>query len=112
MKYVYMATWRYQSSVGLITTENWYDVHNRPFTGKVEPMIRIFEFLEDAIAFYSEFGFTFTAVNGMAVTITKPVFGERNEEVEPFFPVNSDDDDTETTTMLSNIVIERISITK
>jgi len=98
MKYVYMATWRYESIIGDITDENWYNVEDRPdYDGDfVEPRVRVFEYLEDAIKLYSVFGFEFTSERFGSVN------GWRHRKLAPNSGV----------TISTQIVIERISITK
>ena len=99
MKYVYMATWYWQSNLGNITDENWYDVEDRPYNDGdfVEPRVRVFEYLEDAIKFYSVFGFEFTAeISDRGVNGWRCQFSAANPDK----------------LFTTQIVIERISITK
>jgi len=97
MKYVYMATWYYQTIIGNITDENWHDVEDRPYYDGdfVEPRVRVFEYLEDAIKLYSVFDFEFTAESW-----DRHVNGWRHRKL-----VTGE-------TFTTHIVIERISITK
>jgi len=94
-----MATWYYQWNLGNITDENWYDVEGRPSNDDdfVEPRVRVFEYLEDAIKFYSVFGFEFTAESS-----DRGVNGWRHRKL-----VTNPDE-----TLSTQIVIERISITR
>jgi hypothetical protein len=108
MEYFYKVTWSYQSTVGRIDEDNYERVKYRPYIGVVEPMVRYFKSLEDAMEFYSSFDFTFTVDYGLVV-------GERSDTAEePFFPVSVDNEllDEETTTITTTLVVKRECFTE